>query len=167
LDDKSGAKNTSFMNVDTGLGLVCLAGQVQEFDNTVIPSRSVTFTYRSIGEIRKTTDKKVQADFGSVLLTLEIVMVPGVQEYQQTITFPCKLRASLQKAGSQDGVKLNCELGDNFAAFSGLTNALIENINHAFGKQKRAKTTKHGGLKIPHRGVPTEGVGLSCPLGED
>lgn len=143
-----------------------MAGQVQEFDRTATPyNRSVTYTYRSIGTISQETDKKVRADSSSVSLTLEIInLVPGapIEEYDQTITVACKLKASLLKAGSRDKVNLQCDLRENFAAFPGLTPELIENLSNAALARVKANPKK-GKLRISTAGVPTEaGVPVSC-----
>jgi hypothetical protein len=178
------------MDVDTALSQICVAGAVREIDATVTYNRSVTFSYSSNGSITKASDKKVDADFGSVELTLIITeLVPAsdggpVEEYNQTITIPtpnipaeCKLKASLkQPKGPQSGeraldrVKLDCALGENFSAFPDLTDALIANIQDAFAKRKQVKADpKNGKLKIKTSGsevLPGDAstVDVSCSL---
>jgi hypothetical protein len=157
------------MNVDTSLGQVCLAGQIQAFDRTATPyNRSVTYTYHSIGTITQATDRKVVADFASVSLTLEIVnLVPGapVVEYDYTLTTECKLKASLQKEGARDRVSLRCDLGGDFTDFPGLTPDLVENVANAALNRVKVNTEK-GKLKISTTGVPTDAeLPISCGLG--
>jgi hypothetical protein len=163
VDKSTGDANTSLLNVDTSLGQICLAGQVQETDETSSLPATVTFTYDSIGAITKDTDKKVLADFVTASLTLDISGT-NVTPYNQLITLNCKLEASLLKEGSRDKVKLLCELGDNFAAFPGLTSQQITYIDNAYAKVKRAKAnSKNGKLKISTVGVPAEGgVPITC-----
>ena len=155
VDDKTGDANTSFMEVDTELGKVCVAGQIQQIDDLSSDSATVTFIYSSTGDITKDTDEKVKADFGTVLLTLDI-SGEDVETYHQAITPECKLKATLQKAGAQDKVILRCDLlGENFSAF-GLNAQYITIINNAYVHQKRATVnTKKGKLKISHAGEPT------------
>jgi hypothetical protein len=45
-----------------------------------------------------------------------------------------------------------------------LSEALVTNVDHAFGDRNRAKVnTRKGRLKIPHHGLPTEaGTPVSC-----
>jgi hypothetical protein len=163
VDESTGAANTSLLNVDTSLGQVCLAGQVQEIDETSSVPTTVTFGYDSVGAITKDTDKKVLADFVAVSLTLDI---SGTTPYSETITANCKLKASLQKEGAQDKVNLRCDLLENYAAFPGLTSQQIINVDNAYAKVKKAKAnSKKGKLKISHSGEPAGDVGLSCPLG--
>ena len=163
MDKTTGGANTSLLNVDTSLGQICLAGQVQETDEASSIPATVTFTYDSIGAITKDTDKKVLADFVTASLTLDISGT-NVTPYNQLITLNCKLEASLLKEGSRDKVKLLCELGDNFAAFPGLTSQQITYIDNAYAKVKRAKAnSKNGKLKISTVGVPAEGgVPITC-----
>jgi hypothetical protein len=152
VDKSTGGANTSFLNVDTSLNQICLAGQVQEADETSSLPATVTFTYDSLGSISKETDKTVRGDFVSVSLTLDIST-----GYSQTITATCKLKASLQKAGVQDKVNLQCDLLENYAAFSGLTSQQITNVDQAFAKVKRVKAnSKNGKLKISTVGEPTD-----------
>jgi glucose/arabinose dehydrogenase len=161
VGESTGAANTSFLNLDTSLGQVCLAGQVQEIDELSTPPATVTFSYRSTGTITKATGTKIQADFVSVSLTLDIS-----SGYSQTITADCKLKASLRKAGERDSVKLRCELGEDFSAFPDLTAENITSIDNAYARVKKAKaTSKNGRLKISHVGEPAEDVGLTCDLG--
>jgi hypothetical protein len=169
VDKTTADANTSLLNVDTSLGQVCLAGQVQEFDRTATPyNRSVTYTYQSIGTITKATDKKVLAEFASVSLRLEIVeLAPGapVVEYDHTLTTECKLKASLQKEGARDRVNLRCDLGGNFTEFPGLTPDLVQNLANAALKRVKVNTEK-GKLKISTTGVPTDAeLPISCGLG--
>jgi hypothetical protein len=169
VDESTGGANSSLLNVDTSLGQVCLAGQVQEFDRTATPyNRSVTWTYQSIGTITEATAKKVKAEFASVSLTLEIVnLVPGapVVEYDHTLTTECKLKASLQKEGTRDKVSLRCDLGENFQEFPNLTPDLVDNVANASLKRVKVNAKK-GKLKISTTGVPTDAeLPISCGLG--
>ena len=152
------------MNVDTGLGQVCLAGQAQEVDEASVFPPTITFSYQSIGTITKADDKDVKADYVSVLLTLDITG-DNVTPVNQTITADCKLDASLRQAGLRDKVRLRCDLGKNFAAFEGLTSANISSIDRAYGNTKRVKAnSKNGNFKVTEDGQPTEDVGLTCNL---
>jgi len=168
LDKSTGDANTSVMNVDTELGQVCLAGQVREVAEGSVFTPDVTFFYTSIGNITKATDQKVEAEFVSVSLTLDIsdsneAYVP----YNQKIVAECTLEARLQKVGIQDRVRLRCDLGENFSAFSGLTSEYIVAIDNAFAKGKRARAkSKNGKLTIKHVGEPTQDVGYSCDLSD-
>jgi hypothetical protein len=153
--------NTSFLNVDTGRSRVCVAGQVQGSDGAA----NVKLTYESLGSIGKATDQKVRGDFLSVSLTLDITGGTS-QAYGQTIQAACKLKAGLQKAGSQNKVRLRCDLGDRYSDFPGLTSEQITNIDNAFAHQKGAKaTSKNGRLNVSHVGVPrSAGLPISCAL---
>ena len=54
-------------------------------------------------------------------------------------------------------VNLLCNLGENLSDFPGITEDLVESVDHAFGQRNRAKVNvKTGRLKITHDGVPTE-----------
>jgi hypothetical protein len=151
------------MNVDTSLGQVCLAGQVQEVDESSNPPATVTFTYSSIGDITKDSAKKVQADFVTVSLTLDIS--GPVPAYNETITANCQLKGTLRSAGERDKVKLLCELGEDFSTFPVLTSDQVTSIVNAYTRVKRAKaTSKRGKLKIDNFGVPSAGVPYTCPL---
>ena len=163
MDKSTGGSNVSFLNVGPGPNQICVTGQVQEVDESASIPPTVTFTYSSDGSIDKANDKKVKGDFVSVLLTLDISGT-NVTPYNQTIAAACKLKASLVKEGEQDKVNLNCDLGENFSAFTGLNSAQIVNIDNAYKSVKRAKAkSKSGKLKISTTGVPTESVGVSCP----
>jgi hypothetical protein len=168
VDGKTGGANTSFMEVDTELDKVCVAGQVRRTDDLSSASATVTFAYSSTGDISKDTDKKVKADFGAVTLTLDI-SGEDVTPYHQEITPQCKLKATLLKRGSADKVTLRCDLGENFSAFSDL-NPLnpqyLTNIANAYVHQKRVTANlKSGRLSISHVGVPADGeVPASCTL---
>jgi hypothetical protein len=160
MDRSTGGANTSFLSVATGSDQVCVAGQVQGTDG----SASVAFSYESLGGISKATDKKVRGEFVSVSLTLDI---SGGAPYSQTTTLDCRvIKASLLKEGSRDKVKLRCDLGQNYSAFSDLNSQYITNINNAFAHQKRVTAnSKNGILKISHVGVPADGeVPVSCTL---
>jgi hypothetical protein len=192
VDKRFGDKSLSFMNVDTTAGEVCLSGSVEEIDPTTTFNRSVTFSYETLGPITKESDKSVQADFKSVSvqLTLNITELStggtggGPElEYLETITLPnadfpvpCKAKATLkQKGGSgstepaQDKVRLSCELGPDLAAFPGLSEAFLENIEDAFLRRKTLKVdTKKGKLKFKTTGIESlpsddQNVPLSCP----
>ena len=171
-DTKSGDLITSFLSIDTGLGQLCLANQVQDFDRLAVPfNRSVTFSYSSQGSITKENDNRVNGEFPpTVSLRLVIInLVPGEPEteYDETMTVGCKLEASLRKEGDRDKVKLLCDLGENLSQF-GLTPALIQNVANAYGPGKQVRVrTKKGKLKIPHTGDLTEGGPISCSLNED
>lgn len=171
LDKATGSANTSFMNVDTGLGELCVAGQTAEVANGQSIAPTVTFTYQALGDITDADDKTVKADFLQVLLTLDITgpdpdnSSGTITRFNQTILLECKLDASLRKEGDADKVKLRCELGENFSEFDGLTSGDIVAIDSAYKSAKRAKaSSKNGKLKITHEGEPTEGVGLTCDL---
>jgi hypothetical protein len=161
VDKSTVGANTSFLNVDTSRGQVCLAGQVFAVDQ--IANRSVTYTYNTVGTISKATDKTVRADSNSVSLTLDITELTNpIPEYSETITAECKVKASLQKEGTKDKVSLRCDVGENLSDFTGLTPELIENVANA--RLKRVKVnTKKGKLKIATVGVPANaGVPVSC-----
>ena len=169
-DKSTGNANTSLLNVDESIDQVCVAGQLQEFDRTATPfNRSVTYTYQSIAPIVQENDKKVRADATSVSLRLEIVNLDpslttpeAALEYDQTITADCKLKASLLKAGAKDKVSLQCDLGESFSAFPGLTSELLENIQKAALKNVKVNTKK-GRLKVSNSGVFTQaGVPVTC-----
>jgi hypothetical protein len=165
VDKSTGGANTSFLNVDTSLNQICLAGQVQETDSVSSVPATVTFAYDSIGQITKETDSRVQADFASVNLTLDISGA-NVTPYNAVITLACRFKATLLKEGTRDKVKLLCELGENYAKFTGLSSQQIASIDNAYAKAKKAKaSSKNGKLKISHVGDPAEDVGLTCDLG--
>ena len=162
VDTRTGGANTSFLEVDTGLGQVCVAGQVQGSDGAV----SVAFRYASLGSVAKATEKKVRGDFVSVSLTLDIAGGAS-PAYGQTIAAECRLKASLLQAGSQDKVRLRCELGENYAAFPGLTSQQVTSIDNAFAEQPRARArSKTGRLKISHAGAPSGGGAAHLHLAE-
>jgi hypothetical protein len=169
VDTITGDANTSVLNVDRSLGQMCVAGQVRLFDRTAVPfNRSVTLTYRSIATISQTAVETVKADSVSVNLTLEIFnLIPEVsggpvQEYNQTITAECKLKARLKKNGLRDKVRVRCDLGRNLSAFPGLTPTLIENVADASLKRVEIHM-KRGRLNLWTHGVPTEaGLPISC-----
>jgi hypothetical protein len=139
-----------------------VAGQVVGTDTASSIDATVTFIYDSVGTIKKATDKKVQGEFVTVSLTL-LIDGPPTAPYADSITVDCKLKASLQKAGEKDKVNLTCELGENFAAFPGLTSQYIQNIDNAFDKVKRVKAkSKKGKLKISTSGIPAEGSPVTC-----
>jgi hypothetical protein len=101
-----------------------------------------------------------------------------VEEYNQTIAAECRpLKASLkQPKGPQSGeraqgrVSLRCELGENFSAFPGLTDALVANIQDAFAKRRNVKADpKTGRLRIRTSGSEVEpgdatNVDVSCTV---
>ena len=161
VEASTGSANTSFLNVDTGRGRMCVAGQVRGSDGAA----NVTFSYESLGSIDKATDERVRGVFVSVSLTLDVTGGAS-PAYRQTVQAECKLKASLLKAGSQDKARLRCDLGDHYSAFAGLTPEQVTNIDNAFAHQKRAKaTSKNGRLKVSHVGVPSSGgVPVSCVL---
>jgi hypothetical protein len=169
--DKSGAANTSYLDIDTAGGELCVAGQVVEFDRLALPyNRRVTFSYTSFAEIDRANDRRVRGESSSVQLRLEIVnLVPNapITEYDQTIVTPCTVKAGVQREGAKGRVTLRCtELLPDFAAFPGLTEALVENVDHAYGKQKRARAhVKRGELEIRHDGEPsTDAPPVTCSL---
>ena len=160
VDGKTGGANTSFMEVDTELDKVCVAGQVRRTDDLSSASATVTFTYSSTGDISKDTDKKVKADFGTVTLTLDISGEEVTPYHQEITPQQCKLKATLLKGGSADKVTLRCDLGENFSAFSDL-NPLnpqyLTNIANAYLHEKRVTASpKKGKLGISHIGEPTD-----------
>ena len=161
VEASTGTANTSFLNVDTSSGRMCVAGQVRGSDEAA----NVTFSYESLGSIDKATDERVRGVFVSVSLTLDVTGGAS-PAYRQTVQAECKLKASLLKAGSQAKAGLRCDLGDHYSAFAGLTPEQVTNIDNAFAHQKRAKaTSKNGRLKVSHVGVPSSGrVPVSCVL---
>jgi hypothetical protein len=86
--------------------------------------------------------------------------------YQQTIQAACSLKASLDKAGARAKVRLRCDLGEQYAAFPGLTPVHVAQIDAAFAGQQRARgNSKNGRLKVSHVGAPSPGgVPISCGL---
>jgi hypothetical protein len=174
FDDKSGDTNSSFLGIDTPQGLICVAGQVVDFDRLALPfNRSVTFSYESNGTITKETDKTVRGEFPTtVLVSLVIVNERSeaeggpLTEYDGQVTADCVLEARLVKSGERDKVKLRCDLGEDLAGFSPpLTSSLIENVDNAYGHGRRARVdTKKGKLKIPHIGDPADSVPIACSL---
>ena len=161
VDTRTAGANTSFLEVDTGLGQVCVAGHVQGSDGAI----DVAFRYESLGSIGKANEQKVRGDFVSVSLTLDITG-GAAPTYGQTIPAECRLRASLQKAGSRGKVRLRCELGENYAAFAGLSSQQVTSIDNAFAEQPRARArSKTGRLKISHVGDPSgAGFAVTCAL---
>jgi hypothetical protein len=174
FEDKSGDPNTSFLSIDTPQGLMCVAGQVVDFDRLALPfNRSVTLTYESNGTITKETDKTVVGgEFLTVSVSLVIVNEVSeaqggpVNEYEGQATADCVLAARLLKSGERDKVKLRCDLGANLAGFlPPLTSSLLENVHNAYGRGKRARIdTKSGKLKILHHGDPADSVPIDCSL---
>jgi hypothetical protein len=169
---KTGALNTSFLNIDTDRDLICVAGQAQDSDRLAYFNRTVTFTYASRGNITKETTQKVTGQFPTeVLLTLEIQAINESEpEYEGEATVECKLKASLLKAGARDKVNLVCDLGENLSEFSpALTPEEIQNVANAYGPGKRVRVkTKKGKLKLPSAGVRVGDdaeLPLSCDLG--
>jgi len=177
-------KNETLMNIDTGTGGFCLAGFVEGNDATITPNRVVTFTYESLGTIKKATEKTVTGEFVSVDLTLtieelnadlpncgEVPVGEGNCEFEQTITTGCKLKGSLRKEGDQGKSRLKCEVGENFSAF-GLNDPanqeFLEIVTDAFPNRKHIKVnTKKGKIRFTNKGEPApEGldVELSCDL---
>jgi hypothetical protein len=172
--DKSGDANTSFLSIDTPEGLMCVAGQVVDFDRLALPfNRSVTLSYESNGTVSKETDKTVVGEFPTTVL-VSLVIVNQVSEadggplteYDGQATADCVLEARLSKAGERDKVKLRCDLGEDLTGFSPpLTSSLIENVHNAYGRGKRARLdTESGKLKILHHGDPADSVPIDCSL---
>jgi hypothetical protein len=171
VDRSTGDANTSFMNVDTGIGQLCVAGQTSEVATGQSIPPTVTFTYEALGTITEADDEQVRADFLLVDLTLDITApdpdTSGATTnlFHQMISLQCDLNARLRKEGDKDKVRLRCDLGENFSAFTGLSSGNISAINDAYKNAKRAKAnSKNGKLRITHDGVPTDDVGLSCDL---
>jgi hypothetical protein len=161
VDKATGSANVSFMNVDTGLGEICLAGATTETADAQVYPPVVVFFYQALGDITQATDTEVKADFALVNLTLDIS--EGIEPYSQTIQLTCKLEASLRKEGERDKVKLRCDLGENYSAFPDLTSGQIAAINDAYKGVKHAKaSSKKGKLKVTNDGEVTDDVGLSC-----
>jgi hypothetical protein len=148
--------------VDTASGELCVAGQVVEFDRLALPyNRRVTFSYTAAGPIDRANDNRVRSELTSVLLRLVIVnLLPGnpVTEYDQEISTQCRVKAAVQKQGERGRVNLHCnELMPNFQAFPSLGEALVENVENAYGRQKRAHVdVKQGRLRIQHNGEPSD-----------
>ena len=164
VDRNIGDANTSFLSLDTDSGKVCVAGQVLGTDGAT----SVSFSYQSLGSIRKATEKTASGDFVSVNLTLDISsgLIPPAPPYRQTTQLECWLiKASLLKEGARSKVRLGCELGENFSFFPNLTSEQITHIDNAFAHRKGARVSKKSRLKISHVGVPTDGDGpVTCSL---
>jgi hypothetical protein len=164
--------NQTFANVDTGAGRFCLAGLVQGVDaGGALPSRRISFEYRSNGAIRKASSKTVGAAFDEVELTLTI-LENGVSVFSQTITPECKLTGRLRKAGESQKSRLRCDVGEFFSAF-GLgdpaSSGLRDSIERAFPKRSHVKLdVSKGKLRFTHTGTPAPSsvpVSLSCDLG--
>jgi len=170
IDSVSGGTdqdNQSFANIDTGTDQFCLAGFVQRIDSDPLPNQQVSFEYRSIGSIKKATEKNVTADFVSVELNLTITQLatPPTTVYDETITTGCTLKGRLRKAGERDRVRLKCDAGENFSAFPNMTNDLLDIIDDAYPKQKHIRIhTEKGRIRFIHNGEPApEGlVSLTC-----
>ena len=160
-DEKTFDANSSFLNIDTGLNQMCVAGAVEEPDRLQLPfNEIVTFYYDANSAIDKATDKKVKGVFGEVTVQLRLLLMAlnaSESDFDQTIFPTCKVQATLDKAGDHAKVTLRCDLGENLSSFTGLTPGQLTNIDNAFGKGKRAKVNvKSGKLKIVHSGQPTE-----------
>jgi hypothetical protein len=171
-------KNETLLNVDTASNQFCLAGRVVGIDPTTTFNRRVTFTYSSLGDIKKATEKSVKGTFVDVVLTLSIEELsdPVNPEFSDTITTGCKLKGALQKEGDAAKVTLKCDVGENLSAFDGLEpldaatqEDLIENVADAFPKRKNLKVNvKKGKIRFTHRGEtapPGLNIPLTCDLG--
>jgi len=129
--------NQSLADIDTSTGQFCLAGLVRGTDTGPLPSREVSFEYRSQGTIKKASANRVTGDFGNVDLTLTIEDLTGTL-FQQTLTSACQLTGKVLKAGEKSKVRVKCELGEFFSAF-GLSAELRNNVSAAFPKDERGK----------------------------
>jgi hypothetical protein len=162
------------MNVDTAGNTFCLFGQVIGIDPTTTFNRQVTFTYSSVGSIKKATAKTVTGEFVAVDLTITIdeLTNPPTLEFTDTVTTGCKLKGRLKKEGDAAKVTLRCDIGEDLSAFTGLAaetpedqQAFLENVVDAFPKRKNLKVSvKKGKLSFNHRGEPA-GPGVDVPTG--
>jgi hypothetical protein len=163
--------NQTFSNVDTASGQFCLAGLVQGIDSGPLPSRRVLFEYRSSGVISNANGKRVTARFADVDLTLTIEE-SGSPIFTQTLGSACQLKGRLRKSGDSQKVRVQCDVGENLAAF-GLSDSasrpLRENVEGAFpGKGHVRVNVDKGKLRFTHNGEPAPSgvpVSLSCDLG--
>jgi hypothetical protein len=129
--------NQSLANIDTSANQFCLAGLVRGTDAGPLPSRDVTFEYRSQGTIKKASANQVTGEFGSVDLTLTIEDLTGTL-FEQTLTSACQVRGRVFKTGAKSKVRVKCELGEFFSAF-GLSAEFRNNVSAAFPKEERGK----------------------------
>jgi hypothetical protein len=158
-------------NADEGNQLVtdvsgssfCAAGAAIGEDGTPLPTRQVTFEYRSNGTVKKANSKRVQGEFGSVELTLVIEDdVSGIL-YEASTDAGCTLKARINKSGEQGKSRLKCKLGDDMSAL-GLNQAanteFKNNVEAAFPKKSQggSKNVKvkvdKGQLRIRVNGEP-------------
>jgi hypothetical protein len=165
-------KNETLLNVDTLSGDFCLAGRAVGVDPTVSFNRLVVFTYDSLGSVSKATETTVNGAFVDVnlRLTIEEQHPDGnISEFDQTIPAECRLKGRLRKEGDAAKVTLQCDVGQDLSAFTGLDQDLVENVTDAFTKRKNLKVnTKKGKIHFTHRGEPAPPglvVPLTCDLG--
>jgi hypothetical protein len=170
-DKKGRERNTTRMVTDTSGNSFCLAGQVTGTDPTDIASREVILLYQSVGTIKKANDKKVDGEFASVDLTLQIIEQtdPPATEYMNTITSFCDVKGSLKKEGDASKARLRCDVGPNFSQFPDLTDSQVENIRDAFLPKKGVNVNvKKGRVRVKHSGEPApegaEDAPPSCPV---
>jgi hypothetical protein len=188
-DKKIGSQNLSFQNIDTASGQICVSGLVEAMDTTVTLNRRVTITYTSVGVITKQSDKKVDGQYETVDLNLNITAPRSptnggpIVFYNQTITVGCKLRTSFRQPRGLDGlaaqepaldrVNLDCNVGPDFQAFSDvnpLDPSLLDNIEFAFADRHGLRAdVRTGRIKITTNGtraLPDDDdvIPLTCDL---
>jgi hypothetical protein len=143
---------------------------VRGTDAGPVPSRQVSFEYRSNGTIRKENAKRVAGDFVQVDLTLTIEEDGTPVFGPVTVTSDCRLKGKLQKAGARSKARVKCDLRDDLAAFElnlPANREFLDNVEAAFptAEQKHVKiNTSNGKVRITHNGEPdVQGlVQLSC-----
>jgi hypothetical protein len=157
-------------NADEGNQLVtdvsgssfCAAGAAIGEDGTPLPTRQVTFEYRSNGTVKKANSKRVQGEFSSVELTLVIQDLTGVL-YEASTNAGCTLKARVNKGGEQGKSRLKCKRGDDMSALGLNQTANTEfknNVEAAFPKKSQggSKNVKvkvdKGQLRINVNGEP-------------
>ena len=160
-DRRFGGASTSYLEVDTALGKLCVAGEVRGTSG----GTEVTISYRSAGAVDKASDTKLTALLDRVEIELRI-SGGGVAPYGFDVEPPCTLKVRLAQAGSRDRLRLRCEIGDGFSMFADLDAAQVASIDAAFAARSGAKAkSKTGRLKVSHSGVTADGaVSVSCEI---
>jgi hypothetical protein len=162
-DRRFGAESTSYLEVDTALGKICVAGEVRGTSG----GTEVTVSYRAAGVVGKASDTKLAALLDRVEIELGI-SGGGVAPVALSVEPPCELKVRLAQAGSRDKLRLRCELGAGFSMFPGLSAAQIASIDATFAAQSGAKArSKTGRLRVSHSGVTADGaISVSCEIPE-
>ncbi len=160
-DRRFGEESTSYLEVDTALGKICVAGEVRGMSG----GTEVTVSYRSTGIVGKASDTKLSALLDRVEIELRI-SGGGVAPYALSVEPPCELKVRLVQAGSRDKLSLRCELGDGFSMFPDLSAAHVASIDATFAARSSAKAkSKTGRLEVSHSGVTADGaVSVSCEI---